>query len=87
MPRSGTGAAKPQAHRIACSVKVQSNAQEEEKSGDDILELKSGEKIKVLNSACIGNGRKDNMPVLSGKVGDKTIEVLQDTRCCGVIVN
>ena len=50
-----------------------------------MLELKSGEKIKVLNGACMAE-IKDNLPVLSGKVGDKKVEVLRDTGCRGVII-
>ena len=49
------------------------------------LELKSGEKIKVLNGACMTE-IKDNLPVLSGKVGGKKVIVLQDTGCSGVII-
>ena len=43
--------------------------------GMETLELKSGEKIKVLNGACMAE-IKDNIPVLSGKVGGKKVEVL-----------
>ena len=49
------------------------------------LELKTREKIKVLNGTCIVE-IKDNLPVLSGKVGSKKLEVLQDTGCSGVII-
>ena len=51
----------------------------------ETLELKSGEKIKVLNGACMSE-IKDNLPVLSGKVGGKKLEVLRDTGCSGVII-
>ena len=54
-------------------------------SGMETLELKSGEKIKVLNGACMAE-INDNLPVLSGKVGVKTMEVLRDTGCSGVII-
>ena len=53
--------------------------------GIETLELKSGEKIKVLNGACMAE-IKDNLPVLSSKVGDKQVEVLRDTGCSGVII-
>ena len=49
----------------------------------ETLELKSGEKIKVLNGACMAE-IKNNVPVLSGKVGGKKVEVLRDTGCSGV---
>ena len=48
--------------------------------GMETLELKSGEKIKVLDGACMAE-IKDNLPVLSGKVGGKKVEVLRDTGC------
>ena len=38
----------------------------------EALKLKSGKKIKVLNSACMAE-IKDNLPVLLGKVGGKKI--------------
>ena len=53
--------------------------------GMEMLDLKSGEKIKALNGACMAE-IKDNLPVLSGKVGDKKVEVLRDTGCSGVII-
>ena len=52
----------------------------EAESGIDTLELKTGEKIKVLNGACMEAEIKDNkLPVLSGKVGNKNVEVLRDS--------
>ena len=51
----------------------------------ETLELKSGEKIKVLNDACMAE-INDNLPVLSGKVGGKKVEVLRDSGCSGVII-
>ena len=51
----------------------------------ETLELKSGENIKVLNGVCIAE-MKDNLPVLSGEIGGKKVEVLRDTRCSGVII-
>ena len=53
----------------------------------DTLELKTGEKIKVLNGACMEAKIKDNLPVMSGKVGNKNVEVLRDSGCNGVMVN
>ena len=53
--------------------------------GMETLELKSGEKIKLLNGACMAE-IKDNLPVLSGKVGGKKVEVLRDIGCSGVII-
>ena len=52
----------------------------------EILELKAEEKIIVLNRACMKAEIKDNLPVMSGKVGGKNVEVLRDSGCNGVIV-
>ena len=60
--------------------------QEEAERGMDTLEFKTGEKIKVLNGACMEAEIKDNLPVMSGKVGNKNVKVLQDSGCNGVIV-
>ena len=40
---------------------------------DDLLELKSGEKIKVLNEPSMGAEMTEGMPVVIGKVGDKCV--------------
>ena len=53
--------------------------------GMETLELKTGEKIKVLNGAHMAE-IKDNLPVLSGKVGGKKVEALRDTEYSGVII-
>ena len=37
----------------------------------------------MLNGACMAE-IKDNLPVLSGKIGGKKVEVLQDTACSEV---
>ena len=51
------------------------------------LELKSGEKIKVVrNGACLSNENKNCMPLATGKVGENEVEVLRDTGCNSVIV-
>ena len=59
--------------------------EKEDGLGMETLELKSGGNIKVLNGACIAE-IKDNLLVLSGKVGGKKMEVLRDTGCSGVII-
>ena len=53
---------------------------------DDFLELKSREKIKVLNGACRDPEMTEDMPVFTGKVGNKCVKVLRDTDCNGVII-
>ena len=51
------------------------------------MELKSGEKIKVVrNGACLSNENKKCMLLGTGKVGENVVEVLCDTDCNGVIV-
>ena len=54
--------------------------------GEEWLELKTGEKIKVLNGACMETEVKDNLLVLPGRVGDRTVKILRDTGCSAVIV-
>ena len=82
----GPGGNPTQAQRVACAMQVPRRSDEKEAgSGMETLELKSGEKINVLNGACMAE-INDNLPVLSGKVGGKTVEVLRDTGCSGVII-
>ena len=51
------------------------------------MELKSGEKIKVVrDGACLSNENKNCMPLATGKVGENEVEVLRDTGCNSVIV-
>ena len=51
----------------------------EAETGMDILELKTGEKIKVLNRLCIDAEINNNLPVISGKVENKNVEVLRES--------
>ena len=53
---------------------------------EEMLELKTGEKIKVLNGACMETEVKDNLLVLLGWVGDRTVNVLRNTSCSDMIV-
>ena len=51
------------------------------------MELKSGEKIKVVcNGACLSNENRKCVPLATGKVGKNEVEVLCDTGCNGVFV-
>ena len=78
----GPGGNLTQAQRVACAMQVPRRKDEKEAGlGLEKLELKSGEKIKVLNGACMAE-IKDNLPVLSGKVGGKKV----DTGCSVVII-
>ena len=72
----GPGGNPTQTQRVACAMQVPRRSDEKDDIlGMETLELKSGEKIKVLNGACMAE-IKDNLPVFSGKVGDKKVEVL-----------
>ena len=84
--RCGPGGNPTQAQRVACAMQVQRRSDGKDAGlGMEMLELKFGEKIKVLNGACMAE-IKDNLPVLSGKVGGNKMEVLRDTGCTGAII-
>ena len=53
---------------------------------EEWLELKTGEKIKILNGACMKTEVKGNLLILPGRVEDKTVNALRETGCSGVIV-
>ena len=55
---------------------------------DEQLLLACGKKIPLLSSACVQplSGARSKMPVVKGKVGDKTVDVLRDTGCSSVVV-
>ena len=53
---------------------------------EEWLELKTGENIKVLNGACMETEVKDNLLESPGMIGDRTVKVLRDTGCSGLIV-
>ena len=86
--RAGSGGRpSTQPHRVACVMQVPKKIKEDKPAiGEEWLELKTGEKIKVLNGACMETEVKDNLLVLPGRVGDRTVKVLRDTGCSGVIV-
>ena len=55
---------------------------------DDQLLLACGKKIPLLSSACVEplTGVKSQMPVVKGRVGEKSVDVLIDTGCTGIAV-
>ncbi|KAK3785125.1 hypothetical protein RRG08_021925 [Elysia crispata] len=57
---------------------------------DGLLQLASGKRVPVMIDcgACGGKGsaRELNLPIVKGLVGDKTVDVLRDTGCEGVVV-
>ena len=56
---------------------------------DDQLLLACGKKIPLLSSACVEplTGVKSQMPVVTCRVGEKSVDVLRDTGCSGIVVN
>ena len=55
------------------------------RDGDHIIH-KSGDSLPIMSAACSNKVAK-TMPVTSGKVGDRTVSVLRDSRCSGVVIN
>ena len=55
---------------------------------DDQLLLACGKKVPLLSNACVEPliGVRTKMPVVKGRVGEKTVDVLRDTGCSGVVV-
>ena len=55
---------------------------------NDQLLLACGKKVPLLSNACVEplNGVRSKMPVVKGRVGEKTVDVLRDTGCSGVVV-
>ena len=83
--RSGgrsAGGTSTQNRQVACAMQVSRRTEEEEAERG----METGEKIKVLNGACMEAEIKDNLPVMSGKLGNKNVEVLRDSGSNGVIV-
>ena len=55
---------------------------------DDKLLLANGKKIPIVSNACLEPLAGDwlKMPVVKGRVGEKTVDVLRDTGCSGMVV-
>ena len=55
---------------------------------DEKLLLACGKKIPLLSSACVEplSGVRSKMPVVKGRVGEKSVDVLRDTGCSGIVV-
>ena len=55
---------------------------------DDKLLLASGKKIPIVSNACLEPlyGDRLKMPVVKGRVGEKTVDVLRDTGCSGIVI-
>ena len=57
-----------QPHRVACVMQVPKQIEEDKPEiGEEMLELKTGEKIKVLKGACMDTEVKVNLLGLLGK--------------------
>ena len=76
----GTGGTSIHTRQIACTLQALWNKEKKvAETGMDIFELKIGEKIKVLNGACMEAKIKDNFPLMSGKVRKRNVDVLQES--------
>ena len=55
---------------------------------DDQLLLACGKKIPLLSSSCVEplTGVRSQIPVVKGRVGEKSVDVLRDTGCSGIVV-
>ena len=55
---------------------------------NDQLLLACGKKVPLLSNACVESLTevRSKMPVVKGRVGEKTVDVLRDTGCSGVVV-
>ena len=55
---------------------------------EDKLLLAIGKKIPIVSNACLEPlpGDRLKMPVVKGRVGEKTVDVLRDTGCSGIVV-
>ena len=55
--------------------------------GDQLI-LACGKNISLLSGACVQplSGARGKMPVVKGTIGDKTVDVLRDTGCSGMVV-
>ena len=49
--------------------------------------LASGKKIPIVSNACLEpfSGDRLKMPVVKGRVGEKTVDVLRDASCSGIV--
>ena len=88
-PRGGSNTPRSpsQPYRVGCTAQVGRLLEDAKAKDEEYLELKSGEKIKVVrNGACLSNKNKNCMPLATEKVSENEVEVLRDTGCNGVIV-
>ena len=85
--RGNTPRLPSQPYRVGCTAQVERISDDAKAKDEEYLELKSGEKIKVMrNGACLSNENKNCMPLATGKVCENVVKVLPDTGCNGVIV-
>ena len=89
VPRGGGNTSRPnsQLYRVGCAAQFGRLLDDAKAKDEEYLELKSGEKIKVVrNGACLSNENEKCMPLATVKVGENVVEVLRDIGCNGVIV-
>ena len=53
---------------------------------DNQLMLACGKSVPVVSSVCVQPLAENRMPVVKGKVGNTSVNVLRDTGCSGVVV-
>ena len=55
---------------------------------NDQLLLACGKNVPLLSNACVEplTGVRSKMPVVKGRVGEKTVDVLRDSGCSGLVV-
>ena len=88
LPSGGNTPRSPsQPYGVGCTAQDGRLSNDAKAKDEEYLELKSGEKIKVVrNGACLSNENKNCMPLATRKVGENKVVVLRDTGCNGVIV-
>ena len=83
----GPGGNLTQAQRVACAMRVPRRSDEKRSrigGGDARTEVWRKDQ-GAYNGACMAE-IKDNLPVLSDKIGGKKMKVLRDTVCSGAII-
>ena len=74
-------------YRVGCAAQFGRLSDDAKAKDEEYLELKSGEKIKVVpNGACLSNENRKCMLPATGKVDENAVEVLHDIGCNGFIV-
>ena len=67
---------------------LKSNPRKKKSTPVSKLLLACGKKIPLLSNACVEplSGVRSKMPVVKGRVGENSVDVLRDTGCSGIVV-